>query len=112
MAAIIKNTANCEVTAVIHFLWEMNRIVVDTHLEICTVYGKNITVIVMLDKLYCLFTDGQTNVHDEKRNGRASVVTDELVEKEKEKSEKTSVSKLWDLFPFPLRYRKQFCTKW
>lgn len=81
MSAVIKNPASCEVRGVIRFLLAKKHTAAEIHRQICEIYGPNI----MSDskvRLWCrLFKEGRTNVHDDKRSGRPSVVTDDLVEK-------------------------------
>ena len=53
----------------------------EVHHQICQVYGDNAMSDGMVRKLVRMFSEGRENVHDEARNGRPSLVNDELVRK-------------------------------
>ena len=78
MPPIIVSPADCEVRSVIRFLSAKGVKAIDIHREICAVYGQNIMSDGMVRKWVRTFKDGRTNVHDEKRSGRPSVVNDSL----------------------------------
>jgi transposase len=48
--------------------------------ELCAVYGKNVMSERTIRQWCRMFKDGQTDVHDEERSGRPSVVSDDLVQ--------------------------------
>ncbi|GFV57537.1 HTH_48 domain-containing protein [Trichonephila clavipes] len=75
----IENHADCEVRAVIRFLCAQDFKSVDIHHQISEVYGENIMSDGMVWKWVRAFKDGRTNIHDEERSGRPSVITDELI---------------------------------
>ncbi|GFX84979.1 HTH_48 domain-containing protein [Trichonephila clavipes] len=77
----IENPADCEVRAVIRFLCAQGFKSVDIHHQISEVYGENIMSDGMVRKWVRAFKDGRTNVHDEERSGRPSVITHELIQK-------------------------------
>lgn len=79
MAAAFSSPAVCEVRVVIRFLFAKNIQPVAIHRELCSVHGNS--TYMYLKKLCLLFCDGLTNVHDEKRGGQLSVMTDYLVQK-------------------------------
>ena len=57
----------------------------EIHHQICQVYGDNAMSDGMVRKWVWMFNEGRKNVHDEARNGRASLVNDDLVRKVNEK---------------------------
>ncbi|GFU79334.1 HTH_48 domain-containing protein [Trichonephila clavipes] len=77
----IENPADCKVRAVIRFLYAQGFKSVDIHHQISDVYGENIMSDGMMRKWVRTFKDGPTNIHDEERIGRPSVITDELIQK-------------------------------
>ncbi|KAL4710086.1 hypothetical protein ACJJTC_016488 [Scirpophaga incertulas] len=85
MPPTIVSPAACEVRAVIRFLSAKGVKPIDIHREICEVYGQNIMSDGMVRKWVRAFKDGRTNVHDEQRSGRPSVVNEDLVQKVDEK---------------------------
>lgn len=46
--------------------------------ELCTLYGRKVISGLGMAQV---FKNGQTNVHDEERSGRLSVITEELIKK-------------------------------
>ncbi|PNF16059.1 hypothetical protein B7P43_G04585 [Cryptotermes secundus] len=50
----------------------------EIHCELYAVYGQNVTSEGIIRQWCRMFTDGRTDVHDEERNGRTSVVSDDL----------------------------------
>jgi hypothetical protein len=75
------NPASYEIRAVIHFLHAKNLSAAKSQLELCaTIYGQNIMGETPIRQLCRMFEDGRTNVHDEERSGRPSVVYDNLVQ--------------------------------
>ncbi|KAL4714916.1 hypothetical protein ACJJTC_014287 [Scirpophaga incertulas] len=85
MPPTIVSPAACEVRAVIRFLSAKGVKPIDIHREICEVDGQNIMSDGMVRKWVRAFKDGRTNVHDEERSGRPSVVNEDLVQKVDEK---------------------------
>jgi hypothetical protein len=61
--------AACEMWSVFHFLNARNMKPADIHCRLCEVYGEH----TMSDLMVC------KNVHDDPRNGRPSVVNEDLV---------------------------------
>ncbi|GFX03568.1 uncharacterized protein TNCV_4751531 [Trichonephila clavipes] len=80
MAAPIQNPAKCEVRSVIRFLHAKGQRPVDIHKEIVSVYG-NIMNGQNVTKWCRHFSEGRTDVHDEQRTGRPSVISDALLER-------------------------------
>jgi hypothetical protein len=52
----------------------------EIHRELCTVCGQNIMSEGTVRQWCRIFKDGRTDVHDEERNDRSSVVGDDLVQ--------------------------------
>jgi hypothetical protein len=50
----------------------------EIHRKLCAVYGQNIVSEGTARQWCRMFKDGRTNVHDEKRSGRPSVLSDDL----------------------------------
>ena len=65
----------------IRFLLARNNNAAEIHGHLCEVYGLNVMSDSKVRQLCRLFKEGRTNVHDEERSGRPSVITDDLVEK-------------------------------
>jgi hypothetical protein len=86
---VIDNPASCEIRAVIRFLHAKNTSAAETHREWCAVYGQNVMSEETVRQWYRMFKDVRTNVHDETRTGRPSVVSDDLVQSVDQKK------KLW-----------------
>jgi hypothetical protein len=81
MCAAINNPASCEVRAVIRFLLARNNNAAESHRQLCEVYGPNVMSDSKVRQWCRLFKEGRTNVHDEERSGRPSVINDDLVVK-------------------------------
>ncbi|MEL7441188.1 MAG: hypothetical protein AAGJ58_22190, partial [Pseudomonadota bacterium] len=85
MCAAIENPASCEVRGVIRFLLAKNYNPIQIYRQICDVYGPG-TMSEGRVRQWCInFKHGRTNVHDEDRSGRPSLVTEELMVKINEK---------------------------
>lgn len=67
--AAIDSPADCEVCAVIRFLWVKKIKPAEIHREMCSVYEENIVSDSAVRKWCRLFGEGRTNVHDEKKSG-------------------------------------------
>ena len=80
MPPTIVSPADCEVRTVIRFLSAKGVKPINIHREICEVYGQKIMSDGMVRKWVRAFKDGRTNVHDEKRSERPSVVNEVLVQ--------------------------------
>ena len=79
MAAPIQSPAKCEVRSVIRFLSPRGERPVDIHKQIVAVYG-NVMNQQNVMKWCHEFSEGRTDVHDEQRSGRPSLVSDDLQE--------------------------------
>jgi hypothetical protein len=76
----IDNPTSCEIPAVIHFHHAKILSAAGIHRELYAVYGRNVMSEGTIRQWCRMFKDGQTNVHDEERSGRPSVVSDDLVQ--------------------------------
>ncbi|GFX48095.1 HTH_48 domain-containing protein [Trichonephila clavipes] len=85
MCAAIENPAKCEVRGVIRFFWAKKLSAADIHRELCAVYGPNIMSEGVVHQWVRFFKDGRTNIHEESRSGKASVVSADLIKKIDEK---------------------------
>ncbi|GBL96704.1 hypothetical protein AVEN_111844-1 [Araneus ventricosus] len=77
----IENPADCEKRSVIHLLNAKHEKMAEIHRQLSEVYGENIMSEGMVRKWVRAFKNGHTNVYDEERNGRPSVITEDLVKK-------------------------------
>jgi len=79
MVAPIQSSAKCEVRSVIRFLNVKGERPAEIHKQIVAVYGdvmnrQNVT------KWCREFFEGRTDVHDEQRSGRPSLISDEILQ--------------------------------
>ncbi|GBM73825.1 hypothetical protein AVEN_75252-1 [Araneus ventricosus] len=81
MFKTIADPADCEVRSVIRFLNANNVKQAEIHRELVEIYGENVMTDGMVGKWVRQFSDGRTNVHDEARSGRPSVVNDGWLQK-------------------------------
>ncbi|GBM52926.1 Histone-lysine N-methyltransferase SETMAR [Araneus ventricosus] len=79
MCAAIENPAKCELRGVIRFLWAKKLSAADIHRELCAVYGPNILSEGVVRQWVRFFKNGRTNIHDESRSERPSVVSADLI---------------------------------
>jgi hypothetical protein len=80
---VIDNPATCEIRAVIRFLQAKNTSAAKIHRELCAVYDQNVMSEETVRQWCSMFKDGCTNVHDEERSVRSSVVSDDLAQSER-----------------------------
>ncbi len=73
-------TAKCEQRSVIRFLHLKGKDLVIIHQELKDIYGKNALSYVVVWKWTELFKNGRTDVNDESRSGRPSVISEELID--------------------------------
>lgn len=107
MFKIIADPAECEVRSVIRFLNARNMKPAEIHRQLTEVYGEKVISDGMVRKWVRQFNDGRTNVHDEARCGRPSVVSDELVEKVNEnirENRRFTIRMLSDEFPQMMKH--------
>ncbi|GBM97148.1 hypothetical protein AVEN_195491-1 [Araneus ventricosus] len=126
MFKTIVDPADCEVSSVIRFLKAKEVKPAEIHRQLVEIYGENVMTDGMVRKWVRQFNDGRTNVHDEARGGRPSVVNNGLVAKMNEKireNRRFTIRMLFDEFPQTsktvlheivtnrLNYRKS-CSRW
>jgi len=102
MCVAIENPAKCEMRVVKRFFTAKQYSATAIHREICAVYRPSVMSEEVVHEEVCLFKSGQTNIHDEERSSRPSLVTNELVRKVDEKVRKNrcfTISKFSDEFP-------------
>jgi hypothetical protein len=79
MAVLIQSPAKCEVRSVLRFLNAKAERPGEIHKPIVAVYG-NITNWQNVMKWCCEFSEGRTDVHDEQRSGRPSLIFHDLLQ--------------------------------
>ncbi|KMQ86065.1 hypothetical protein RF55_15067 [Lasius niger] len=83
MAVSIPNPAKCEIRSAIRFFCAKEENAAEIHCQL--VYGEDVMNRQNVAKWCREFKAGRSNVHDEERSGRPSVVTDKLIQKIEEK---------------------------
>ncbi|GBN35810.1 hypothetical protein AVEN_66281-1 [Araneus ventricosus] len=102
MFKTISDPADCEVRSVIRFLNSKNVKSAEIHRQLVEIYGENVMTDGMVRKWVRQFNDGRTNVHDEARSRRPSIVNGGLVAKVNEKirgNSRFTIRMLCDEFP-------------
>ena len=79
MCAVIAKPASCEVRSVIRFLVAKNCKASEIHRQLCEVYGPDVMSEGGVRQWCRMFKNGRTNVHDEERSGRPSIVNADLI---------------------------------
>src|SRR5215469_10557839 len=79
MSAPIQNPAKCEVRSVIRFLNAKGERPAEMHKQIVAVYG-NVMNRQNVTKWCREFSEGRTEVHDEQRSDRPSLISDDLLQ--------------------------------
>ncbi|GFX54566.1 HTH_48 domain-containing protein [Trichonephila clavipes] len=78
---MVESPVKCEIRSVIHFLTSRSMSAADIHRQITEVYSTEAMSDRKVRKWISLsFKDQRTNVHDEERSGRSSVITDDLMQ--------------------------------
>ena len=80
MAAPIKSPAKCAVRSVIRFLNAKGERPAETHKQTVAVYG-NVMNLQNMTKWCSKFSEGRTDVDDEQRSGRPSLISYDLLHK-------------------------------
>ncbi|GBL75399.1 hypothetical protein AVEN_194591-1 [Araneus ventricosus] len=124
MCETISDPSDCEVRSVIRFLNAKKVKPAEIHRQLVESYGENVMTDGMVRKWVRQFNDGRTNVHDEARSGRSSVVNDVVKVNEKiRENRRFTIRMLFDEFPQisktvllesvtnRLNYRK-LCSRW
>jgi histone-lysine N-methyltransferase SETMAR len=78
----IDNPADCEARSVIRFLNAKMSRAIDIHRQLMAVYGEGEMNGSSVRKWCRMFNEGKTNVHDEERSGRPSLITEDLKRKQ------------------------------
>ncbi|GFT77149.1 histone-lysine N-methyltransferase SETMAR [Trichonephila clavipes] len=79
MSVLIENPAACEIRCVIRFLNAKKVKPIEIYWQICEVYGQNAMSDSMVRRWVRQFNKGRSEVHDDERSGRPSLITEELV---------------------------------
>jgi len=79
MATPIQSPAKCEVLSVVRFLNAKGERPAEIHKQIVVVYG-NVMNWQNVTKWCREFSEGRTDVRDEQRNGRSSLISDDLLQ--------------------------------
>jgi transposase len=74
----IDNPADCEVRSVIRFLNAQNVRAIDIYRQLTAVYGEGVMNESSVRKWCRMFNEVRTNVHNEERPGRPSLITEDL----------------------------------
>jgi hypothetical protein len=77
-------SCQCEIRLVLKFLNAKNVCPAEVYWQVCEVYGENATSDGMVRRWCRMFSEGRTNVHDD-RSGRPSLVTVDLLDQVNEK---------------------------
>jgi len=85
MFKTIEEAFYCEIQSVIRFLNAKNVLPSEIHHQICQVYGDKGMSDGMVRKWVRMFNGGREMLHDEARNGRPSLLNDDLVRKVNER---------------------------
>jgi transposase len=80
MCPAIDNPASCEILSVVRFLLAKNMSAAEMHRELCAVCAQYVMCEETVRQWCRMFRDGRTDVHGERRSGRPSVVSDDLVQ--------------------------------
>ena len=103
MLKTTEGAADCEIRSVILFFFNSMKVLPsEIHHQICQVYGDNAMSDAMVRKWVWMFNEGRENVHNEARNGRPSLVNDNLLRKVNERvryDRRCTISDLSLLFP-------------
>ncbi|KAJ4439167.1 hypothetical protein ANN_15124 [Periplaneta americana] len=99
---VIDNTADCEVRSVIRFLNARHLKPAEIYRQLKEVYGDTVMNERNLRKWCEMFNNGRTNVHDETRPGRPSLITEDRKTKVNDRilqDRRTSLDELHIAFP-------------
>jgi hypothetical protein len=81
LAVSIPNPAKCEVRVVIPFLYAKGETAAEIHRQLVSVYGEDVMNRQNVTKWCREFEAERSDIHDEIRSGKPSVVTDEIIQK-------------------------------
>ena len=102
MSTPILSPTNCEIRAVLRFMHIQKQSPAEIYRQLCQVYRHDIMSDSMVRRWCGQFTEGQTNVHDIDRSGRASLVTPGLLESVQQavlQNRRFTISELSGQFP-------------
>ncbi|KAJ4444241.1 hypothetical protein ANN_06032 [Periplaneta americana] len=102
MNDVIDNPADCEVRSVIRFLNARHLKPAEIYRQLKEVYGDTVMNERNVRKWCEMFNNGRTNVHDETRPGRPSLITEDLKTKVNDRilqDRRTSLDELHIAFP-------------
>ncbi|KAJ4439542.1 hypothetical protein ANN_07666 [Periplaneta americana] len=102
MNDVIDNPSDCEVRSVIRFLNARHLKPAEIYRQLKEVYGDTVMNERNVRKWCEMFNNGQTNVHDETRPGRPSLITEDLKTKVNDRilqDRRTSLDELHIAFP-------------
>ncbi|KAJ4429731.1 hypothetical protein ANN_21935 [Periplaneta americana] len=102
MNDVIDNPADCEVRSMIRFLNARHLKSAEIYRQLKEVYGDTVMNERNVRKWCEMFNNGRTNVHDETRPGRPSLITEDLKTKVNDKilqDRRTSLDELHIAFP-------------
>ena len=89
VSPLAQNAAGCVVGAVIRFLSVKNYKPIETYRQLCEGYGDNIITEGGAHERGIRSENDRSNVHDEERSERASIVTVEFAKKFRESRQST-----------------------
>jgi hypothetical protein len=98
----IDNPADCEVQSVIRFLNAQNVRAIDIHRQLMAVNGESVMNESSVRKWCRMFNEGRTNVHDEERSGRPSLITEDLkkqIDEQIRQDRRSTLDELYEKFP-------------
>jgi transposase len=102
MSKKIDNPADCEVRSVISFLNAQNVRAIDIHRQLKAVYGEGVMNESSVRKRCRMFDEGRTNVRDEERSGRSSLITKDLkkqIDEQIRQDRRSTLEELHEKFP-------------
>jgi hypothetical protein len=106
----IEIPASCEIRSVIKFLNAKNVRPAEIYRQVCEVYGENAKSDGMV-RWCMMFSEGRTNVHDDDRSGRPSLVTADLLDQVNEKIRENRRFTKSGLSTLPRTFLVLHCTK-
>jgi transposase len=98
----IDNSADREVRSVIRFLSAQNIRAIDIHRQFTAVNGEGVMNESSVRNWCRMFNEGRTNVHDEERSGRPSLITEDLkiqIDVQIRQDRRSTLDELHEKFP-------------
>ncbi|XP_025156228.1 uncharacterized protein LOC112588985 [Harpegnathos saltator] len=84
-ASSVRSTYSSEIHSIIRFLTLRNESAASIHRQLVETYGSEVMNRQNVTKWIRSFKEGRTDTHDEERNGRPSVISENLVQQVEEK---------------------------